>query len=55
MPLPSRIGYPYGGYRNAGGVGDGGNTILLANSYWSDFNAKDERSWQLGCSCPRRR
>ena len=42
------IGYPYGGYRNAGGVGDGGNTILLANSYWSDFNAKDERSWQLG-------
>ena len=42
------IGYPYGGYRNAEGVGDGGNTILLANSYWSDFNAKDERSWQLG-------
>ena len=42
------IGYPYGGYRNSGGVGDGGNTILLANSYWSDFNAKDERSWQLG-------
>ena len=42
------IGYPYGGYRNAGGIGDGGNTILLANSYWSDFNAKDERSWQLG-------
>ena len=42
------IGYPYGGYRNANGVGDGGNTILLANSYWSDFNAKDERSWQLG-------
>ena len=42
------IGYPYGGYRNAGGVGDGGNTILLANSYWSDFNAKDERSWQAG-------
>ncbi|MBO6277602.1 MAG: OprD family porin [Pseudomonas sp.] len=42
------IGYPYGRYRNAGGVGDGGNTILLANSYWSDFNAKDERSWQLG-------
>ncbi|MEB0205717.1 OprD family porin [Pseudomonas sp. CCC3.1] len=42
------IGYPYGGYRNANGVGDGGNTILLANSYWSDFNGKDERSWQLG-------
>jgi len=42
------IGYPYGFYRSAGGVGDGGNTILLANSFWSDFNAKDERSWQLG-------
>ncbi|MGV8864293.1 MAG: OprD family porin [Pseudomonas sp.] len=41
-------GYNYGGYRNAGGTGDGGNTIYLANSYWSDFNAKDERSWQLG-------
>jgi len=41
-------GYMYGGYRNDGGVGDGGNTILLANSYWSDFNGKDERSWQLG-------
>ena len=23
-------------------------TILLANSYWSDFNGKDERSWQAG-------
>lgn len=43
------IGYPYGGYRSAGsGPGDGGNTILLSNSYWSDFNGKDERSWQLG-------
>ncbi|MDY7562273.1 OprD family outer membrane porin [Pseudomonas sp. 10B1] len=42
------IGYAYGGYRNAGGTGDGGNTIYLANSYWSDFNGKDERSWQLG-------
>lgn len=41
-------GYQYGWYRSAGGIGDGGNTILLANSYWSDFNAKDERSWQLG-------
>jgi len=41
-------GYNYGGYRNNGGVGDGGNTIYLANSYWSDFNGKDERSWQLG-------
>ncbi|MBD1555104.1 OprD family porin [Pseudomonas typographi] len=40
-------GYQYGGYRNAGGVGDGGSTIFLANSYWSDFNAEDERSWQL--------
>jgi len=39
-------GYLYGGYRNDGGIGDGGNTILLANSYWSDFNGKDERSWQ---------
>ncbi|MFK4135618.1 OprD family porin [Pseudomonas luteola] len=42
------IGYPYGWYQNAGGIGDGGMTIFLANSYWSDFNAKDERSWQLG-------
>ena len=25
-----------------------GNDILLVNSYWSDFNGKDERSWQLG-------
>lgn len=41
-------GYNYGGYRNNGGFGDGGNTIYLANSYWSDFNGKDERSWQLG-------
>jgi hypothetical protein len=40
-------GYNYGGYRNAGGYGDGGNTIYLANSYWSDFNGKDERSWQV--------
>ena len=39
-------GYNYGGYRNDGGFGDGGNTIYLANSYWSDFNGKDERSWQ---------
>ncbi|CAI8947571.1 MULTISPECIES: OprD family porin [Pseudomonas] len=41
-------GYQYGFYQNAGGVGDGGSTIYLANSYWSDFNAEDERSWQLG-------
>ncbi|MEE4913279.1 OprD family porin [Pseudomonas alliivorans] len=40
------IGYVYGGYRNDGGTSDGGNTIYLANSYWSDFNGKDERSWQ---------
>ena len=39
-------GYNYGGYRDQGGVGDGGNTIWLANSYWSDFNGEDERSWQ---------
>lgn len=42
------IGYPYTGYPAQGGVGDGGGTIFLANSFWSDFNAKDERSWQLG-------
>ncbi|MDT4847774.1 Porin D [compost metagenome] len=26
--------------------GDGGSSIYLANSYYSDFNLKDERSWQ---------
>lgn len=26
--------------------GDGGFSIYLANSYYSDFNSKDERSWQ---------
>ncbi|PWB32606.1 outer membrane porin, OprD family [Pseudomonas sp. SDI] len=41
-------GYQYGYYQNDHGVGDGGSTIYLANSYWSDFNAEDERSWQLG-------
>ncbi|MDF0729360.1 OprD family porin [Pseudomonas entomophila] len=42
-------GYNYGSYQNQSwGVGDGGSTIYLANSYWSDFNAEDERSWQLG-------
>jgi hypothetical protein len=41
-------GYNYGGYQSAGGTSDGGSTIYLANSYWSDFNAEDERSWQLG-------
>jgi len=41
-------GYNYGGVRSNGGFSDGGNTIYLANSYWSDFNGKDERSWQLG-------
>ena len=40
-------GYNYGWYQNAGGIGDGGTTIWLANSYWSDFNAEDERSWQV--------
>ncbi|UMZ12439.1 OprD family porin [Pseudomonas sp. MPFS] len=45
----SHLGYAYGGYqREQRRVGDGGNTIYLANSYWSDFNAEDERSWQLG-------
>ncbi|MBM7343550.1 OprD family outer membrane porin [Pantoea coffeiphila] len=39
-------GYQYGGYRNADGTGDGGNTIWLSNSYWSDFNGEGERSWQ---------
>lgn len=28
--------------------GDGGGSIYLANSYYSDFNLKDERSWQAG-------
>ncbi|TBU99908.1 outer membrane porin, OprD family [Stutzerimonas kirkiae] len=27
-------------------IGDGGNAIYLANSFLSDFNSKDERSWQ---------
>ncbi len=40
-------GYQYGWYQNDYGVGDGGSTIYLANSYWSDFNAEDERSWQI--------
>ncbi|MBM3108299.1 MULTISPECIES: OprD family porin [Pseudomonas] len=40
-------GYNYGFYQNAGGIGDGGSTIYLANSYWSDFNNEDERSWQV--------
>ncbi|MCQ9427050.1 OprD family porin [Pseudomonas sp. LJDD11] len=40
-------GYDYGGYKSAGSYGDGGNSIYLANSYWSDFNGKDERSWQV--------
>ena len=45
----SNLGYAYGGYqREQNRVGDGGNTIYLAHSYWSDFNAEDERSWQLG-------
>ncbi|AWM81626.1 outer membrane porin, OprD family [Gammaproteobacteria bacterium ESL0073] len=37
-------GYDYGsGY----GTNDGGSSIWLANSYESDFNAKDEKSLQL--------
>ena len=32
-------GYAYG-------YGDGGFSIYLANSFYSDFNSKDERSWQ---------
>lgn len=28
-------------------IGDGGSAIWLANSYYSDFNQKDERSWQV--------
>ncbi|WP_314409297.1 OprD family porin [Pseudomonas kuykendallii] len=28
-------------------IGDGGSAIFLANSYYSDFNAKDEKSMQL--------
>lgn len=39
-------GYNYGFYQSASAVGDGGTTIWVANSFWSDFNAKDERSWQ---------
>lgn len=27
--------------------GDGGSTIYVANSYYSDFNLKDEESWQV--------
>lgn len=41
------IGYPYGFYQDEGWIGNGGSTIFLANSFWSDFNGKDERSWQL--------
>jgi len=28
--------------------GDGGDANYLANAYYSDYNRKDERSWQLG-------
>jgi len=31
-------------------VGDGGGTIWLANSFFSDFNQEDEKSLQLGYS-----
>ncbi len=41
------VGFDYGFYQNAGGTGNGGGSIWLANSYWSDFNGKDEKSWQL--------
>lgn len=41
-------GYQYGFYQDEGWVGDGGTTIWVANSFWSDFNAKDERSIQVG-------
>jgi hypothetical protein len=41
------VGFDYGFYQNAGGTGNGGSSIWLANSYWSDFNAEDERSWQV--------
>src|SRR5690554_282132 len=41
-------GYQYGFYQNQGAVGDGGTTIWVANSFWSDFNGEDERSWQFG-------
>ena len=39
--------YNYGFYQSEDWVGDGGGSIWLANSYWSDFNNKDEKSWQL--------
>lgn len=38
--------YNYGFYQSEGAVGDGGTTIWVANSFWSDFNYEDERSWQ---------
>ncbi len=41
------IDYNYGFYQSEGWIGDGGGSIWLANSYWSDFNAADEKSWQL--------
>ena len=44
------VGYDYGRYQNADGTGNGGGSIWLANSYWSDFNGKDEKSWQLAYS-----
>ncbi|QAX81521.1 OprD family outer membrane porin [Candidatus Pseudomonas adelgestsugas] len=34
--------------RSNGDIGSIGDAPLLANSYWSDFNSKDERSWQAG-------
>ena len=44
------VGFDYGFYQDAGGTGNGGSSIWLANSYWSDFNAADEQSWQVAYS-----
>ena len=44
------VDFNYGFYQSEGWVGDGGGSIWLANSYWSDFNAKDEQSWQVAYS-----
>lgn len=41
------VGFDYGWYQNDGGTGNGGASIWLANSYWSDFERKDEKSWQI--------
>ena len=41
------VDFNYGFYQSEGWIGDGGGSIWLANSYWSDFNAADEQSWQV--------